>query len=1114
MKKIRINDFCINKKRNFTLFLILFLASGLAYGQNQTIKLPSKKVTVQTMVQAITRQTDLSVDYSPSILNPQTIIKTKSTKMALSSLLNTALDGKDLEYEIEGRHIIIKKADTRTNSKPASGTTKRISGMVKDEKGEAIIGASVVIAGTTKGSITDIDGRFSFEGPSNGTLDVSYVGYQKQQISINNKSSFDIVLREDTKALDELVVVGYGTMKKKDLTGAVGAVKGDELSARHVTQLSTALQGATSGVTVTRTGGTPGATASIKVRGVTTISDTSPLVIVDGVPGDINQVNPNDVESVSVLKDAASASIYGSRAAAGVILITTKRAKTDEVSFNYNYEYGIEKATALPKYVGVQRFLEMTNETRYNDNNTGGWYQAYSEDLVNNWVANNATDPDKYPNVDWMDVLYKKSAGQQTHTLTMTGGGKIVRSKASFRYDDNGGLYENKNYERYMFKSNNDFNINKYIQGHLDFNFTRALTQSPIINPYGPTFSRIPPIYAEKWSNGMWGDVKDGSNVKAMLADGGNAKYWSNRISGKAELDFTPYEGLKVSAVVAPTYNFNKNKIFRKSIPYTYAGDPNTIKGYMYSFNTTKLTEDRNDDYNITTQFFANYAKSFGKHDISAMAGYEDYYAFWENLSASRDQYVLQNYPYLNLGPQDYRDNSGSAYEYAYRSFFGRFTYGYMDKYLFQANIRRDGSSRFYKDNRWASFPSFSAGWVISEEKFMKSFNWLTNLKLRASWGRLGNERIGDYYPYQSTIGFGSSLLMNGSDVVSVTGAAQSTYAVQDISWETTETWDVGLDASFFNNRLSFTGDFYRKDTKDMLLALEIPQFMGFSNPSVNAGKMHTTGYDLQANWRDNIGEFNYSIGLNFSDFVSKMGDLNGTEFLGDQVKKEGSEFNEWYGYKSDGLFLTQDDVDNSPKLNKNVKVGDVKLKDISGPDGVPDGKISPEYDRVLLGGSLPRYMFGANFNAAYKGLDFTMILQGVGSVNSRIDANMIQGLGANWQAFPKILDGNYWSASNTDEQNAAVRYPRLTYSNASSNLTMSDFWLFNGRYLRIKNLTFGYTIPSLLTKKAGIQSLRLYVTGNDLFCLSGFPEGWDPERGSNDYPITKSLIFGLSVNF
>lgn len=1105
------------------LSLMLSLSAFAANADAQQVSVTVSNAKVKTVLNSISDQTGLSLAYSAQVVDLNRKVSLNFVNTEVSEVLNAMFGNTAIGYEIKDGKIYLFRAAEKTTAL-ANQQKKIITGTVVDPNGEAVIGANVLVKGTTNGTITDMDGKFSLEVPEGAMLLVSYIGYGDYETKVGNQSNLSITLKEDSQALDELVVVGYGTMKKKDLTGAVGAVKGDDLASRRTTQLSTALQGATSGVLVTRDNSAPGATASIKIRGVTTIGETSPLVIIDGVPGDINQVNPEDVENMSILKDAASASIYGSRAAAGVIVITTKRAKENDLSLNYNFEYGWEMPTKLPQYVGAQRFLEMVNETRYNDNNSGGWYQTYSEDQVNNWLKYHETDPDAYPVEDWQDALLYSSAPRQTHSINIAGGSKVVKTKASFRYDQTDGLYINRDYERFMLRVNNDIQINKWMEAHLDVNFSRAKSEEPHRNPMELALRATPPIYAIRWTNGMWGDVKDGENPLAMITDGGTKTTWNNQIGGKAAIDITPIKGLKISGVIAPTYNFDKIKSFVKQVPYTYANDPNTIKGYMASFSTTKLTEYRNDYYDVTTQFFANYNKTFGKHDLSVMVGYEDYYAFWENLNASRDQYELTGYPYLDIGPETYRDNSGNAEEYAYRSLFGRVTYNYDNRYLLQANFRRDGSSRFAPESRWANFPSFSAGWILSEEQFMKNLNWdwLSYLKLRGSWGTLGNERITDinnndkqnYYPYQSALNFNSALLYKGGVVTSVSTAAQQYYAVRNISWETTETWDIGLDANFLNSRLYFAFDYYKKNTRDMLIALEIPKFIGYDNPFVNTGKMQTKGYDLEIGWRDHIGDFSYSVSANLSDFVSKMGDLGGTEFLGDQVKMEGSEFNEWYGYVSDGLFQTQEEVDNSPKLNNNVTVGDIKYVDISGPDGVPDGKISSEYDRVLLGGSLPRYMYGMNLSASYKGFDISMMLQGVGKQNARINREMVEGLKDNWTGFPAILEGNYWSVNNTEEENLNAKYPRLTRTNVEANMAMSDFWLFNGRYLRMKSLTVGYTLPSALTKKISMETVRFYVSGNDLFCISNYPYGWDPEVSVTGYPITMSVLLGVSVNF
>lgn len=1104
------------------LFLLFVLVAQLhaesLYSQNTVINLKLENATVEQVIDKIEKETDFSFLFTDKSVDIDWKVSVDARNKNINELLETLFGDTHVQYRIVDKQIILSNKKLLAAN---ANQQKQVSGVVVDTNGDPVIGANIVEKGTTNGTISDLEGRFHLNAAPGTTLVITYIGYIPQEVNVGGRSSLTITLHEDSEVLDEVVVIGYGTMRKKDLTGAVTAVKGDELASRKTTQLSTALQGAIAGVTVTRDNNAPGAAAgSIRVRGITTIGDTSPLVIIDGVPGSINDVNPNDVESMSVLKDAASASIYGSRAAAGVILITTKRAQEKSLSINYNFEYGLEIPTRQPEYVGVKRFLETTNELRYNDNKTGGWNQAYSEEDINNWEKNNLTDPDKYPMTDWKGLIMKGSAPRQTHTISVAGGSKAVKSNASFVYDKVDGLYADRYYERFMIRANNDFTVNKYLGATLDFNFKRTKNHQPYYSPFS-NMRLAPMIYPAVWANGEYANGKNGNNPYALVNSGGFKDEWYNQVGGRAAINITPLDGLKISGVIAPNYSFEKKKHFRKAVTYSLEDDPNMVGGYMEGYNTTKLSENRNDNYNVTIQGIVNYMKTFGKHDLNLMAGYETYYSFGENLGASRDQYELENFPYLNVGPLDLRDNSGSATELSYRSWFGRVAYNFDNRYLLQANIRYDGSSRFHSDYRWGAFPSFSAGWVISEEAFMKNadIDWLSFLKLRASYGTLGNERITDkdgnalYYPYQAFINFSDVLFYNNGSVVPELSAAQWAYAVENISWETTSSVDIGLDATFFNNRLRFTADYYKKQTKDMLLALEIPDYVGFDNPQRNTGKMYTNGYDLELAWNDRVGDLTYSVSANFSDFVSKMGDLGGTQFLGDQVKFKDSEFNEWYGYLSDGLMLTEEDL-NGPKLNNNVQLGDIKYKDVSGPDGVPDGIISPEYDRVLLGGSLPRFQYGGTLNLGYKGFDFSVAFQGIGRRNTRLSTAMVQPLKDNWGNTPAIIDGNYWTEKNTEAQNAQAFYPRLTYANNAVNYTMSDYWMFNGRYFRLKNLTVGYTLPVAWTEKVTIKQARIYVAANDLFCISKYPKGWDPEMGSSAYPITTSLLFGLSVKF
>ena len=970
----------------------------------------------------------------------------------------------------------------------------------------------MIVKGTTQGTITDFDGKFTLEVPTNATLVVTYVGFVTQEVRVEGRSVMTIVLKEDSEALDEVVVIGYGSARKGDLTGPISSIKGASLTERSTQMLSTAMQGQISGVQVTRSSGSPGASATIRVRGVTTLSTNDPLVIIDGVPGSLNDVIASDVETMSVLKDAASASIYGSRAAAGVILITTKRAKADKFNFDYTYEYSIDKPTTRPTNGNVIDWMNAQNEIKWNDGASDP-YSQYSQETINGWMANHAKDPYHYPDEDWVSLLLKNTTSHQQHSFNVSGGSDKMQSKFSFNYQTADGYYDNKSYERYAGRVNNNYKVNNWIHANLDVDFSVSESISPsTINPIYCAYLTAP-YYNATWEDGRYAESKTGANPLAMLKEGGtdNTNYY--KVGGKFQLDLTPLKGLTLTAVFAPRYTFTNGKRFVKKVNVYYE-DGSTIAAQ--SNKNTSLSESRNNTQSRTYQFYANYQNKWNEHSLNAMVGYEGYKYKWENLGASRNNFELDSYPYLNIGPEDYQYNSGSAGHNAYQSVFGRVMYSFKDRYMLQANVRADASSRFDADSRWGVFPSVSAGWVASSEPWFPQEKLIDYLKVRASIGSLGNERIGSEFPYQAAINFGNSYMYDkgSGSVTAVQNAAQVYYAFRDITWETTTTYDIGIDLNLLDSRLNFTGDYYYKKTSDMLLTLGFPSYAGFSAPSQNAGDMHTKGWEFEIGWRDQIGDVSYGASFNLSDYRSKMGYLGDKRTInGNQILEEDSYFNEWYMYRTDGLFITDADLydtngEKYPTLTANDKAGNIKYVDVDG-----NGVINAD-DKVRLGNSLPEFQFGGSLFAGWKGWDVSLSFQGVGHQNVLFQSDWIQPLKEQWGAVPSLVLGNYWSQHNSEEQNRTAKYPRLTYTNTTNTYTGSDYWLFNGAYFRVKNITLGYTLPQQLMEQIHLRGLRLYFSVNDLPAISHYPKGYDPELGTNSDFISTSFTFGANIKF
>ncbi len=1001
-----------------------------------------------------------------------------------------------------------------------------LKGTVKDAIGP-IAGAMVMNHKNGVRVSTDQNGVYSITGVSKGDiLEVSCLGYATKSIVWNGSEPFDIIIEEKSFELNETVVIGYGSVKKKDLTGSVGILNSNILGQQSNSQLSQSLQGTIPGLVVTRSSSMPGASASILIRGVTTISDSSPLILVDGMAvNNIDNVAVEDVEQMTVLKDAASASIYGARAAAGVILITTKSAREGDVQIGYNGQVSVVKATEFASYLtDPYNYMTMFNEYKWNDagNPSGGDYQQYAQNYIENYISNHALDPITYPNFDWKSNILKNQAIRHSHNLTLTYGNKDVKTRASVSYDKSDALYQGSNHERLMARVRNSINFAKNWTASVDFSLKHAVKNDPQSGSPIKAANMYPSIYAGLYPDGRIAEGKTGSNTLGALLEGGNQINRNDYVTGKISLSWKPFKGFDLTGNMTPTYSFTKQKEFIRAVPYYDAYDTDILLGYVSGNTANGLTELRADAKTLETQLIATYDKSYdNSHNFNLMAGYEDYMYTYEAMTASTNDMELGNYPYLDLANTNNLGVTGGSYQNAYRSFFGRIMYNYKGRYYAQLNARGDASSRFHKDYRWGFFPSASVGWVISNENFMQNVTPVSYLKLRASLGSLGNERIGNY-PYQSSINFNKAIMYdsNGSNIISQMTGAQINYAVRDITWETTYSWDIGLDATLFDNHLNVTADYYFKKTRDMLLAAEIPTFTGFEAPDQNVGTMHTRGWEVSIGWKNKIGDFSYSINVNLSDYKSVMGDLRGKMvfFSDGTIIKEGDEYRAWYGYKSQGLWQTVP-TGGDAVIIATTSAGDVRYSDISGNEGAPDGKINATYDRTILGSSLPHFVFGGTINLGWKNFGISVLFNGVGKQKSMVTQDMVRPFVSQWLSAPGVLhmgDGtrNYWSVYNTEEQNQNVRYPRLSYTSAEkSNYEVSDYWLMNGAYFRIKNINISYTLPQRVLDKAGIKGLRVFLNTDDPLCFDNYLKGWDPEAGPSTY-IAKTFTLGVDLNF
>lgn len=1021
------------------------------------------------------------------------------------------------------------------------------NGVVTDTTGETVIGASVVVKGTTNGTITGLDGDFSLSGVTKGSiLVVSFVGYQNTEVKWNGQP-LTIVLKEDTKVLDEVVVVGYGTQKKANLSGAVAAVDGKVLQDRPITNIGQGLQGVVPNLNITmNNGGAPGATSSFNIRGNTSLNGGSPLVLVDNVQMDANLVNPDDIESISVLKDAASASIYGARAAYGVILITTKKGKKSDKPTVSLSATGYWQLPALTFHnVNSMQYLTMMDEAYQNDGGSGHYFKSqvyqYAEDYFNGKYDSpvffdTAYDTYKYGycgNTDWWDELYKTSFSQ-IYTANISGGNDRTTYYASVSMNDQGGILKagDDKYNKYNANVNISSNITKW----LNVSAKIAHTYTDELHPTGGTTAMNSTAYSglSSYSGMMKGDLSplmpvkhpDGhyagqggyTNPVAIMEQGGNAQYKQNDLWMTGAVKITPIKGLVINADY--TWNFyGKSSNQHVQNFYDYTAVPGTENYYPWT-NPSSVTVTNNDDYYNAFNAFAEYTFSLKeKHNFKVMVGYNQENKHKKYHYAGRKNLIDSSNPSLNLAYGDMAMN-GSETHWSVNGFFARINYDYKGKYLLELNGRYDGSSKFPHGDRYAFFPSASVAWRVSEEKFWEPIRgWFDNFKLRASYGSLGNQALDESrygnFPYLATYGINTKYgaLLNGTRpvAVSVPGLVSASF-----TWETVNQIDFGFDASFFGGRLNTSFDWYRRNTKDMLTAGQaLPAVLGTSVPQENAADMKTVGWEVSLEWNDRLSNgFGYHIKGVLSDYQASITKFsNPTKLLGTHYV--GEKLNEIWGYVSNGLFQSDEDAkaaDQSYLSGGSWGAGDVKYEDLNNDGKIDIGKntLDDSGDRKIIGNSTPRYSYGITAGFDYKGFDFEMFWQGIGKRDYWLGGSQFWGFTDEW-CTPLTSSLDYWTEDNRD-----AYFPRLHhYGVNGGNHQVSTRYLQNAAYLRLKNVVLGYTIPRSITEKVKISRLRVFVQGENLLTFTPLIDSYDPETLNNmTYPINKKISVGLNLTF
>ncbi len=977
-------------------------------------------------------------------------------------------------------------ATTVTNAQSLIGVTGKVT-----SNGEPVIGAGVVVKGTVNGTATDIDGTFALEVPSDAVLVVSSLGYETKEVSVNGRKTLDIEVLPDSRLLEDAVVVGYGVQKKVNLTGAVGTVPVDELKGKPVANALEAIQGAVPGLIIQQGSSNPGSSPSINIRGLNTMNNNDPLVIVDGIEGSIANLNPADIDQISVLKDASSTAIYGSRASNGVILVTTKKGTEGKSEIAYDFSYGLQTPTSLPNVVDSWVYAELYNEAAVN---SGRATKFSAEDIAG--FRNGGV------NCKWIEEIYKQYAPQMSHNLSATGTQGNLSYHASLGYLDQESMFKGPGYgyDRY----NARLNLSHKIRKNLTLSMTAQYTRNAIKeHAYWTEWiieqtNRMPAIYPIKDADGNY-TYPSGSNSNSLqrLEEGGYRKNVNDEALGTLKAEWQIFDGFKLSGSFGGRIWNNSMHENRKAFAGT--GDAEN-----------KLTENFYRSLNVTTNVIASYDKTFGDHTVGALVGY-GYEGFSDKSFTTDRKTDTPKYDILVGGLSgDNVSNSGSAGDWSMYSVFGRLTYNYAERYLVEFNIRNDYSSYFAKGNRSGVFPSFSAGWRISEEPWFEEVKpYIPSLKIRGSWGIVGNNRIGAYR-YMSTVSVTNG--MTFGDKTAPTANFSS--ADPGLKWETTRMADIGFDLGLLDNNLNITFDYYNNLTRDILVNLPVPGLFGNGSPVQNAGKVSTAGWELGINYHFATGPVQHHLSGNLSDSYNKVVDVKGTEIIGgydvNTIIKEGYPLFSYYAYKSDGFFQNEEECKAGPKLDGiEPKPGDIRYVDKSG-----DGVIKEDDDRFIVGNDFPRYLYSLSYGFEVKGFDFSMMWQGVGKRSRWMRGESSEAFHNNNEGPLLDFHMDRWTPENPD-----ATYPRLTMgSENANNAAKSDFWIMDAKYLRLKNVQLGYTFPSKWMNKIKVNSLRVYASAQNVLTISAMRGGWDPEYNADGsgraYPVAAVYSLGVSIKF